>query len=162
MVSFAERIVNNPSELVSCGGDGLGFAEFPSDAPKEPAETMSCSTRHNVHQQERDLTHLAHRCLQCHQVNRCNQAGKTGVPPKEQCLDCHMPNQESKLVRIETAMAKYSVPYRNHTIGVYPRSSKLSGVGGSPEMRSGKCTVEALQSKTGDKSAEYLLSLRRF
>ena len=25
----------------------------------------------------------------------------------EQCLDCHMPNQESKLVRIETATAKY-------------------------------------------------------
>ena len=32
----AEQIVNNPSELVSCGGDGLGFAEFPSDAPKTP------------------------------------------------------------------------------------------------------------------------------
>lgn len=31
----AEQMVNNPSELVSRGGDGLGFAEFPSDAPKE-------------------------------------------------------------------------------------------------------------------------------
>jgi hypothetical protein len=41
----------------------------------------------------------------------------------EQCLDCHMPNQESKLVRIETATAKYPVRYRNHTIGVYPGSS---------------------------------------
>jgi len=31
----AEQMVNNPSELVSRGGDCLGFAEFPSDAPKE-------------------------------------------------------------------------------------------------------------------------------
>jgi hypothetical protein len=31
----AEQMVNNPSELVSRSGDGLGFAEFPSDAPKE-------------------------------------------------------------------------------------------------------------------------------
>ena len=38
----AEQIVSNPSELVSCGGDGLGFAEFPSDAPKELAEIIFC------------------------------------------------------------------------------------------------------------------------
>jgi hypothetical protein len=28
-------MVNNPNELVSRGGNCLGFAEFPSDAPKQ-------------------------------------------------------------------------------------------------------------------------------
>jgi hypothetical protein len=36
----AEQMVNNPSELVSCGGDGLGFAEFPSDTSKELTEIV--------------------------------------------------------------------------------------------------------------------------
>jgi len=36
----AEQMVNNPSELVSRGGDCLGFAEFPSDAPKELTEII--------------------------------------------------------------------------------------------------------------------------
>jgi hypothetical protein len=35
-------MVNNPSELVSRGGDCLGFAEFPSDAPKELTEIIFC------------------------------------------------------------------------------------------------------------------------
>lgn len=102
-------------------GNQVGLLELSKCFRSSPA--MSCSTCHNVHQQERDLTQLAQRCLQCHQVNQCKQAGKTGVHLMEQCLDCHMPNEESKLVRIETATAKYPVRYRNHTIGVYPRSS---------------------------------------
>jgi hypothetical protein len=101
-------------------GNQVGLLKLSKCFRSSPA--MSCSSCHNVHQQERDLTQLARRCLQCHQVNQCKQAGKTGVQLIEQCL-CHMPNQESKLVRIETATTKYPVPYRNHTIGVYPRSS---------------------------------------
>jgi hypothetical protein len=102
-------------------GNQVGLLELSKCFRSSPA--MSCSTCHNVHQQERDLPQLARRCLQCHQVNQCKQAGKTGVHLMEQCVDCHMPNQESNIVRIETATTKYPVPYRNHTIGVYPRSS---------------------------------------
>jgi hypothetical protein len=36
----ADQMVNNPSELVSRGGDCLRFAEFPSDAPKELTEII--------------------------------------------------------------------------------------------------------------------------
>jgi hypothetical protein len=102
-------------------GNQVGLLELGKCFRSSPA--MPCSTCHNVHQQEGDLTQLARRCLQCHQVNQCKQAGKTGVHLMEQCLDCHMPNQEFKLVRIETATTKYPVPYRNHNIGVYIRSS---------------------------------------
>ena len=33
----AEEVIHNPCEFVSCGGDGLGFAELASDTPKELA-----------------------------------------------------------------------------------------------------------------------------
>jgi len=85
-------------------GNQVGLLELSKCFRSSPA--MSCSTCHNVHQQERDLTQLARRCLQCHQVNQCKQAGKAGVHLMEQCLDCHMPNQDSRLLRIETATTR--------------------------------------------------------
>lgn len=108
----------NPTPEVH--GNQVGLLELSKCFRSSPA--MSCSSCHNVHRQERDLPQLTRRCLECHQVNQCKQAGKTGIQPIEQCLDCHMPNQGSKLIRIDTATTKYLVPYRNHTIGVYPKS----------------------------------------
>ncbi len=102
-------------------GNQVGLLELSKCFRSSPA--MSCSTCHNVHKQERDLSQLARRCLQCHQINQCKKAGKTGVHLMEQCLDCHMPNQDSRLLRIETATTRNPVPYRNHNIRVYARSS---------------------------------------
>lgn len=44
VVSFpcAEQVIHNAREFVGGGGDCLGFAEFPSDAPKELAEIIFC------------------------------------------------------------------------------------------------------------------------
>jgi len=36
----AEQVIHNPSELVSRGGDGLGFAELASDGAKELTEIV--------------------------------------------------------------------------------------------------------------------------
>jgi hypothetical protein len=36
----AEQVIHNACELVSRGGDGLGFAELPSDTPKELTEII--------------------------------------------------------------------------------------------------------------------------
>jgi hypothetical protein len=35
-----EQVMHNACEFVSCGGDCLGFAELPSDTPKELAEIV--------------------------------------------------------------------------------------------------------------------------
>jgi len=85
------------------------------------SETMSCSTCHNVHQLERDLTWMARKCLQCHQTNNCKMAGRVGARLMSACIDCHMPNQSSRLIVIDTSAGKLPIDYRNHTIDVYPK-----------------------------------------
>ncbi len=81
---------------------------------------MSCATCHNVHQPERDLTLMAGKCLQCHQTGQCKISAK--IEPARllsDCVECHMPDQPSQLIRINTPAGNYSPAYRQHTIGVY-------------------------------------------
>ncbi|HEU0179552.1 MAG TPA: multiheme c-type cytochrome [Blastocatellia bacterium] len=80
---------------------------------------MSCSTCHNVHQQERDLVQLAQKCLSCHQTGQCKFAAKVGPQIMNYCIDCHMPNRKSNLIRINTAAKQFAPEYRSHAIGVY-------------------------------------------
>src|SRR5262245_31325942 len=69
---------------------------------------MSCSTCHSVHQQERDLVGHAQKCLSCHQsaqkgaqeAGQCKVAAKVGAQLMNYCVDCHMPNRKSNLIRI--------------------------------------------------------------
>jgi len=81
--------------------------------------TMSCSTCHNVHQQERGLAQLAQKCLSCHQTNQCKVAAKIGPQMMNSCVDCHMPNRKSNLIRINTPAKQFAPEYRSHAIGVY-------------------------------------------
>jgi len=87
------------------------------------SEAMSCSTCHNVHQPERDLTQMARKCLQCHQQSQCKMAGKLGARLMDKCIDCHMPNEDSRLISVNTPAKRISVYYRNHAIGVYPKAA---------------------------------------
>ena len=80
---------------------------------------MSCSTCHNVHQQERDLVQLAQKCLACHQTGQCKFAAKVGPQIMNYCIDCHMPNRKSNLIRINTPAKQFAPEYRSHAIGVY-------------------------------------------
>jgi len=80
---------------------------------------MSCSTCHNVHQQERDLVQLAQKCLSCHQTGQCKFAAKVGPQIMNYCIDCHMPNRKSNLIRINTPAKQFAPEYRSHAIGVY-------------------------------------------
>ncbi len=36
------------------------------------------------------------------------------------CIDCHMPNERSRAIQINTATTQFSLNYRNHAIGIYP------------------------------------------
>jgi len=36
------------------------------------------------------------------------------------CIDCHMPNERSRAIQINTSTTQFSLSYRNHAIGIYP------------------------------------------
>ncbi len=80
---------------------------------------MSCSTCHNVHQPERDLVQLAQKCLTCHQTGQCTLATKVGSQITNYCVDCHMPNRKSNLIRINAPAKQFAPEYRSHAIGIY-------------------------------------------
>lgn len=82
--------------------------------------SMSCSTCHDVHQPQRDLTQLAQRCLTCHQTTQHKIAAEMGVQTISACIDCHMPDQRSNAIHINTATEEFSPSYRSHLIAVYP------------------------------------------
>ena len=43
----------------------------------------------------------------------------------DNCIDCHLPRQESKVITFRTAGKLMTQRYRNHTIGVYQSMPRL-------------------------------------
>jgi len=84
---------------------------------------MTCSTCHDVHQPQRDVAALAQKCLGCHETSKHPLAGKIGRRMMTDCVDCHMPNRETRLIRISTPTKQVSPYLRSHLIGIYPEVS---------------------------------------
>ena len=84
------------------------------------SEDMSCSTCHNVHTEQRNLSELAQKCIQCHRPQECGTARKGGVSVQDYCIECHMPNEKSTLITIDSGTEAFFESYRNHTIAIYP------------------------------------------
>ncbi len=75
---------------------------------------MSCSTCHNVHSVERDLSEMSARCVTCH-----TSAQHHRTVQGDNCIDCHMPKQDSKVITFRTSGSLLAQTYRTHRIGVY-------------------------------------------
>jgi len=75
---------------------------------------MSCSTCHDVHRVERDLAAMSVRCAACHAAQPCKHTIQA-----DNCIDCHMPQQESKVITFRTTGSQLAQTYRTHRIAVY-------------------------------------------
>jgi hypothetical protein len=75
---------------------------------------MTCATCHNVHRIERNLSALSANCTRCHADQTCKMAARA-----DNCIECHMPRQESKVITFRASGIVMTQRYRNHTIGVY-------------------------------------------
>ena len=75
------------------------------------SSAMSCGTCHDVHRRERSPAVLSARCSTCHNAQSCPQAVAVGDAARTQCVECHMPVQQSKLITVQS--------YRTHRIAVY-------------------------------------------
>jgi hypothetical protein len=87
---------------------------------------MSCSTCHNVHQQERELVQFAQKCLSCHQIGQCKVGARAGSQMMSYCIDCHMPNLKSRIIRIDSPGKQFAPEFRSHAIGVYRQAAEAT------------------------------------
>jgi len=83
------------------------------------SKNMTCSTCHNVHSVQRDAASFSTRCLSCHKVTSCGLHQKLGSSIADNCVDCHMPRQETALIVSDSNGRKVKPVVRNHEIKVY-------------------------------------------
>ena len=76
---------------------------------------MTCTTCHDVHAEERPAAAYSEKCLACHKAKQCGEFAKLGEKIRENCVDCHMPVQESETIVAKGVKAKM----RNHWIRRY-------------------------------------------
>jgi hypothetical protein len=78
---------------------------------------MTCLTCHDVHQVQHDTAAFSKRCLNCHKP-------ESAMFPKthratDDCIDCHMPPQETELIVFDQNSRKVKPKIRNHWIAIY-------------------------------------------
>jgi hypothetical protein len=83
---------------------------------------MTCSTCHDVHSRERPAAAYSAQCLSCHAKERCGMYAKLGPAISNNCIDCHMPVQQSKLLVLDTDDSRLKAKVRSHWIRVYANS----------------------------------------
>lgn len=92
--------------------------------------TLTCNSCHGSHNNERgDMKLFSSRCITCHDTNADNfkTVTHTGVKNITQnCIDCHMPQQESKAIAVylqgnDKPLASF---IRSHYIGIYTEDNK--------------------------------------
>lgn len=81
--------------------------------------TMTCLTCHDVHVVQHDAAGFSKLCLNCHAPSSATFS-KPAHPVTTNCIDCHMPRQETNLIVSERQGTKVRARVRSHWIKVYP------------------------------------------
>lgn len=86
------------------------------------SKTLDCNTCHNIHEKRStDLVAYSKKCISCHTTIKHSTRTLSGSLVKTNCIDCHMPQQDSKAIEFRTSGASKLSPYRlrTHLIKVY-------------------------------------------
>lgn len=124
-----------PGEVLSESLD-LGESESPSDSDVHGRQsllmrksrcfkmsaTLRCTTCHDVHRPEMDLARMSQHCLGCHEVKPTTAHTRAGKQIQSNCIDCHMPILESKIIELDVDGTKVRPRLRSHWIKIYPAS----------------------------------------
>jgi len=89
------------------------------------SSSMTCLTCHNVHVAQHNLTEFSQRCLSCHKPDSAIFA-RPNHPVASNCIDCHMPKQETNLIVFDFAGKRAKPQMRNHLIKVYSARDPIS------------------------------------
>jgi hypothetical protein len=80
---------------------------------------MSCTTCHDLHAPERPAASYSTRCLGCHVAKSCGVERTLGPKIAKNCIDCHMPVQQTDAIVSETGDKLIRTSMRTHWIKVY-------------------------------------------
>jgi Cytochrome c554 and c-prime len=80
---------------------------------------LNCSTCHDVHKKEPNLAAMSQHCLSCHKIDQTPAHLKVGEAITQNCIDCHMPSLESKVVYLNVDGKKVRPRFRSHWIKIY-------------------------------------------
>jgi hypothetical protein len=83
------------------------------------SSAMTCLTCHDVHTVQHDPSTYSQRCLSCHKPGTVTFP-KVGHEVASNCVDCHMPKQETNLIVFDWNGQKARPQVRNHWIRIYP------------------------------------------
>jgi Cytochrome c554 and c-prime len=87
------------------------------------SSNMTCITCHDVHTSQHNLAEFSQRCLSCHKTESCGLFPNLGAKLASNCIDCHMPLQETNLIVFDSKGGKARPRVRNHWIKVYSESN---------------------------------------
>ncbi|MBV9963841.1 MAG: hypothetical protein JO072_16480 [Parafilimonas sp.] len=91
---------------------------------------MVCATCHNTHKQERGNAALfSQRCMSCHNEAHntfCKLSSLPVAELKTNCIDCHMPVKQSKMLTVNLNETNIKTPavIRSHFIAIYADETK--------------------------------------
>lgn len=94
------------------------------------SKTMTCNSCHNSHVNEAGQVKVfSQRCISCHtteHVGTCKMTGTIGNTISNNCIDCHMPLEQSRaiVVLLPGKDAPTPAKMRSHYIKVYPNETK--------------------------------------
>jgi Cytochrome c554 and c-prime len=80
---------------------------------------LTCNYCHDVHAPEREAASYSDRCLTCHKVENCGEFAKRGAEIAKNCVDCHMPVQDSNVIVSSVDGKEVKMRVRSHWIKVY-------------------------------------------
>jgi hypothetical protein len=85
----------------------------------QSSPNLSCSTCHDVHAPERPAASYSVYCLKCHKVTACGITKTLGLTIESNCIDCHMPVEQTNAIVSQTADRVIRTKMRTHFIAVY-------------------------------------------
>lgn len=133
--TYLHRNLAASGEQVEEPGGWLANKLFGQSKCFTDSEGATCSTCHEVHLPESDLATMSRKCQQCHDSSDCVLSGTNQAQFEDLCIDCHMPDQASRRLRVHRTDETLSPLYRNHRIAIYPDATDavLDRLSQSPE-----------------------------
>ena len=83
------------------------------------SSNMTCLTCHDVHRPQHALAEFSQHCMGCHKPDSATFS-RADHHVSDNCIDCHMPRQDTDLIVFDWKGRKMRPQIRNHWIKVYP------------------------------------------